>query len=104
MPPDPINGRRLAHSWTDEQRIALALLHKIYDVTNEQRVKVWSHIYKDVLQSEGFRDGYPVPAMVSQVAELKRGGTGSRPWQSVMQKPMCQVSRLFAKERYLIED
>ena len=100
-----VNGKLLRHKWTEEDRIVLALLFRFYSNTDDDRLRIWNHIHKEVLASEGYPDsGYGLQPMLTQVDWMKRGGAGSQIWKSVREVPLHRARQAFSTHKDVIEE
>ena len=100
-----INGKNVRHVWTTEDRAILALLYKLYDNSDAQRLAIFKQLNKEKLVSEGFSaTGYSHNAMSKQRYDLERGGVGSDVWRKVKSMSASQARQSFAAHINSIEE
>jgi hypothetical protein len=98
MKPNQVNGKHIRHMWSDEERLVIALLRHVYDLSWDECMSIWNHLYSRVLQREGFpASGMPKSTMQIQVGDLKGRHAGKTSWNSVMRLEPSQAHTSFAK-------
>lgn len=91
------------HVWTEDNRIVLFLLHRLYMNSKPDLYKIWHKIHRSTLIREGFTNGtMAMTALTSQFAEQKR--TQSALYKQVFHGSLTNIRSRFRRHKDLIED
>ena len=100
--PDPVNARRPAHTWGKDDRTFLAVLDRFYSMSRSDQQRIFNAVYTKKLALEGYAaDTYR--GLASQINDLKKRGSGSEHWNTVIQMPLGQALNTFQVQRRGIE-
>jgi hypothetical protein len=76
----------------------------VHGATLDQILQIFNLVNKRTLHFEKFPSSkFPRPAMVGQIASMKGGGAGSRPYRAIMKMNFEKVRRIYADDIEVIE-
>lgn len=102
---DIITYKPLIHKWHDKHREVLCLLYKFYQNDTQDYAEIFSTLFRDQLQAEGFTTGLPKGRLVSRWMSMKDWDGGHDTWARIhLRHTHAEARRRYRHELGAIED